>query len=525
MSRPKNCYFCPMFVRKKKNPSGVVSIQVIDKSSGKYHVVKTIGSSKDPGDVLALYREGRKWIATQTGVRDMFALHEQQREEKQVTDYLLNNIENILLNGPQLILNQVYRLVGFDTIGDDILKQLVIARLCQPLSKSGTVDYLKSHFDEDVELHKIYRYLDRLNNTLQEKIQKISVEHTRKILGGQIGLVFYDVTTLYFETDHSDDLRERGFYKDGKHAQPQVVLGLLVSKDGYPLSYSLFNGSQYEGRTMLPIVEDFVSRFNLSDFVVVADAGLMNKTNLSLLESAGYKYIIGARIKNESEEIKQWVLSLEKSDGCFYELGRLPKTRVIVGYSEKRAKKDSYNRKKGVTRLKKAYKSGTITKEHINKRGYNKFLEISDNVQVVINQEKINEDEKWDGLKGYLTNTNHPAKEVYEQYNGLWVVERAYRVTKGTIELRPMFHFTPKRIEAHVCICFVAYKVYKELERILKLSGITLSVDKVLSIAKTIATLKINLPTCNEKLSKTMLITANHQKIKMLFELNFWDNF
>ena len=143
MSRRKICYFCTMFVRKKKNPSGVVSIQVIDKSSGKYRVVKTIGSSKDAKEVSELYNEGRKWISTQTGVRDMFALQEQQREEKQVMEYLLNNVENILLNGPQLILNQVYRIVGFDAIGDDILKQLVTARLCQPSSKSGTVDYLK----------------------------------------------------------------------------------------------------------------------------------------------------------------------------------------------------------------------------------------------------------------------------------------------------------------------------------------------------------------------------------------------
>src|SRR5215469_2867313 len=206
-------------------------------------------------------------------MRDMFVLYEQQREEKQVIDYLLNNIENILLNGPQLILNQVYSLVGFDSVDDDILKHLVIARLCQPSSKAGTVDYLKSYFDEDVELHKIYRYLDRLHNTLQEKIQQISVEHTKKILGGTIGLVFYDVTTLYFETDYSDDLRTPGFSKDGKHSQPQVVLGLLVSKAGYPLSYSLFSGAQYEGRTMLPIVEDFVQRFHLDDFVIVADSG------------------------------------------------------------------------------------------------------------------------------------------------------------------------------------------------------------------------------------------------------------
>jgi transposase len=271
-----------------------------------------------------------------------------------------------------------------------------VARLCQPSSKAGTVEYLKSYFDEDVELHKIYRYLDRLYDTLQDRIQQISVEHTRKILGGHIGLVFYDVTTLYFESDYSDELRERGFSKDGKHAQPQVVLGLLVSRDGYPLSSSLFNGSQYEGRTMIPIVEDFVTRFNLEDFVVVADSGLMNKTNIALLEQGNYKYIIGARIKNETEEIKQWVLSLDKTEGEFYELGKLPKSRLIVSYSEKRAKKDRYNREKGVDRLKTAYKSGTITKENVNKRGYNKFLEISDNVKVTINQDKIREDEKWD---------------------------------------------------------------------------------------------------------------------------------
>ena len=222
-------------------------------------------------------------------------MYEQQREEQQVTAYLLNNIENILLNGTQSVLNQVFKLIGFDAISDDILRHLVIVRLCQPSSKAGTVDYLKSYFDEDVELHHIYRYLDRLHNTLQESIQQISVVHTRKISGGKIGLVFYDVTTLYFETDYSDEFRVTGFPKDGKHSQPQVVLGLLVSKDGYPLSYSLFPGSQYEGRTMLPIV--FICRFSLSDFVIVVDSGLMNKSNIMLLESTGYKYIIGARIK------------------------------------------------------------------------------------------------------------------------------------------------------------------------------------------------------------------------------------
>lgn len=457
-----------MFIRKKKNRSGTTSVVVVDKSRGRYQEIKTIGTSSDSSQIDLFYRQGKQWIADHLGEQDLFLNQAKEFEERQVVEYLLDNIEHILLNGTQLILNQVFHLVGFDRIEDDIFKHLVTARLSQPMSKSATVDYLKSHFDEDVHLHTIYRYLDKLHHTQQERIQQISVEHTRKILGGRIGLVFYDVTTLYFETDNSDELRETGFSKDGKHHLPQVVLGLLVSRGGYPLSYSLFNGSQYEARTMIPVVEDFVERFNLGDFVIVADSGLMNKTNLTLLEQGGYKYIIGARIKNETKKIKELILSTKRQENLFNEIDK-DGTRLIVGYSESRAKKDRYNRDKGVRRLKKAYKSGNITKENINKRGYNKFLEIDSNIKVTINLDKIAEDQQWDGLKGYLTNTDLSAEDVCQQYNELWIIERAYRITKGTIEMRPIFHFTPKRIEAHVCICFAAYKVYKELERILKL--------------------------------------------------------
>jgi len=258
--------------------------------------------------------------------------------------------------------------------------------------------------------------------------------------------------------------------------------------------------------------------------VIVADSGLMNKQNVALLESGGYKYIIGARIKNETEAIKRWILSLEKHDGKFNEC-RKENVRLIVGYSAKRAKKDKYNRDKGVKRLEKAYKSGKITKENINRRGYNKFLEISDNVTVTINRQSIEDDEKWDGWKGYITNTPLCCEEVYEQYNGLWVVENAFRVTKGALQIRPVFHFTARRIEAHVCICFVAYKVYKELERRLRINGINLSVDKVLNIAKTITTLKIKLPKSGETMTKTMLITKKHKLIAPLFDEKFWKNF
>jgi transposase len=353
-------------------------------------------------------------------------------------------------------------------------------------------------------------------------VQHLSVEHTRKILGGKIGLAFYDVTTLYFETDSTDELRKTGFSKDGKHSHPQIVLGLLVSDGGYPLAYSIHRGDKYEGHTMSPIVEDFVKTFDLTDFVVVADSGLMNKENIAFLEEKSYKYILGAKIKNENKSIVNQILSQNKVDGKFYEYQKAENYRLIVGYSEKRAAKDAYNREKGIRRIEKDYKNGCITKSKINKRGYNKFLEIDNDVKVKINYEKIEEDKHWDGLKGYITNTDLSASAVYEQYSGLWQVERAFRVTKGTLELRPMFHFTQKRIEAHVCICFVAYKIYKELERILKTSNIKLTVDKVLNIAKTITTLKIKLPISGKYINKTMIVTDKHRKIKSLFDDNFW---
>ena len=385
-------------------------------------------------------------------------------------------------------------------------------------SKLATVEYLKSYYDEDVDLNHIYRYMDKLYNTQMELAQQISVEHTRKIFGGKIGLMFYDVTTLYFETSQTDVLREPGFSKDGKTAESQVVLGLLVSEGGYPLSYSLFNGSQYEGFTMIPMIDDFKQRFTLGDdFVVVADSGLMNKNNVRLLQQVGYKYILGARIKNENSTVKQWILSLDKEDNVCNELKRPNGERLIVCYSDKRAKKDAYNRTRGIARLRKAYKNGHITKQQVNRRGYNKFLEISKDIDVSISEEKIAEDCKWDGLKGYITNTDINAECVIDQYHGLWVVERAFRISKGTLEMRPMFHFTERRIEAHICICFIAYKVYKELERLISINKIDMSVDQVLDIAKTITTIKIKLPKNGTFFTKTLFLTEKHLAIKPLF--------
>lgn len=507
-----------MFVRKKKNRSGSVSIAVVDKCRGHFREIRQFGVAHTEAELHALVLQAKEWIQRYAG-QSQIDFDGESVGLKSEIDQFVARIDGASINGTYILLSQVYDLVGFNKIKDEILRYLVISRICQPASKLATTAYLRSYYKEDVHLSRIYRYMDKLYNRQMERVQEISIAHTRQILGGSIGLLFYDVTTLYFETAPKEDIRQTGFSKDGKTSEAQVVLGLLVSQDGYPLSYSIFNGSQYEGYTMIPVIDDFVHRFSLKDFVVVADSGLMSEKNMKLLRSAGYKYIVGARIKSEPQATKGWILSLERKDGVKYECLRSNGDRLIVSYSSSRAANDARNRDKGVARLKKSYKSGVLTKANVNKRGYNKFLEISKDVQVHINPDKIIEDERWDGLKGYVTNTNLSADEVITQYHGLWVVERAFRISKGNLEMRPMFHFTERRIEAHVCICFVAYKVYKELERIIKLCRIGLSVDKVIDIAKTIISIDIRTDGVNRTDRRTLFLTEEQKMIQPLFEL------
>ena len=511
-----------MFTRRKHNRSGTISVVVVDKSGGRFTEIHRVGVARSEEEAAALEAEGRHWIDTYGG-QQMIDFESKAETELRTAEDVLSGIRSARLTAVQTIINKVYDSIGFNEIKDEELRHLVIGRICQPMSKKATVDYLRRHFKDDVSLQKIYRYMDKLYNTQRERVQEISVRHTRQLFGGNIGILFYDVTTLYFETTDKDDLRNNGFSKDGKNANPQVVLGLLVSRGGYPLSYALFNGAQFEGYTMIPIVDDFIQRYNLgSDFIVIADAGLMSDKNVKLLRSAGYKYIIGARIKKESGTMKDRILSTPHEMGVFNDIVYKDGDRLIVGYSEERARKNQHDRDEGIERLRKRYAKGTLTKADINRRGYNKFLSISSGVTVRIDESKIEEDKVWDGLKGYRTNTDLPADMVYENYQQLWNVERAFRITKGTLEVRPMFHFTERRIEAHVCICFVALKVYKELERLLKASGCPYSVDNVLRIAEVIVTLEINLPESRQTVTRTLYTSKEERDIAYLIETDDW---
>ncbi|KKQ13723.1 MAG: Transposase IS4 family protein, partial [Candidatus Moranbacteria bacterium GW2011_GWE1_36_7] len=192
---------------------------------------------------------------------------------------------------------------------------MVIARLAFPLSKLKTIDYLYRYQGKTLDIDAIYRFLDKLNDKLKPLVEQIAFAHTLKVLQNNISVVFYDMTTLYFEASDEDDLRKTGFSKDGKHQCPQIYIGLLVGLGGYAIGYDIYEGDIYEGHTLIPFLEKISHKFGLNKPVVVADAGLLSNDNIKSLGTNNYKYILGARIKNESEPIKSKILKTPFSDG------------------------------------------------------------------------------------------------------------------------------------------------------------------------------------------------------------------
>lgn len=191
---------------------------------------------------------------------------------------------------------------------------------------------------------------------------------------------------------------------------------------------------------------------------------MLSADNIELLKASGYEYIIGTRIKNESAKIKQRILSESWASSHVINIDKNESDRIIVSFSANRAKKDACNRRRGLSRLEKNVKSGNLTKSNINNRGYNKYLKMVGDVKVEIDYGKYNNDSAWDGLKGYLTNTNLSESDVIENYNNLWYIERAFRISKTDLQIKQIFHRLKYRIENHICISFTAYCIYKELE-------------------------------------------------------------
>lgn len=394
-----------------------------------------------------------------------------------ITDFLARTDNSqVKTVGPELVFGSLFDEIGFNAIPQKLFRHLVVARLAYPTSKLKTVDYLYRAQGVETNEDAIYRFLDTLNAKHKTIAESIAFQHTKKTLG-MLSVVFYDMTTLYFESEDEDDLRKIGYSKDGKFQCPQIMIGLLVGEGGLPIGYDVFEGNTFEGHTLVKTLNKIGEKYGLGKPVVVADAAMLSKKNVEELNAHEYTFIVGGRIKNESEKTKAEILKKSRgmADGSSFEVGREDGTRLVVSFSEKRKKKDAHNREKGVKKLRAKVSRGVLAKAHIGNRGYNKFLSLSGDVSVSIDETKIIHDARWDGLKGYVTNTMIEREKVIEHYGHLWQIEKAFRISKTDLRVRPIFHHKRRRIEAHLTIAFVAYCIWKELELRLSRAGFAMS--------------------------------------------------
>src|SRR4030042_5535527 len=503
-------YFWVMFIRKNKNRSGTISIQIVQKINRTNKIIKTIGVAKTKREEQLLLLLARTELERIQGQQSLFVEHDDL-----VVDNFVNSIANdhLQIIGSELILGKIYDKIGFPADGScNYFRNLVLCRLVYPGSKLKNVYYFRQHLNTDISVYTIYRFLDELNSKLKSDIEQISFEYTKILLKGKVGVVFYDMTTLYFEASEEDDYRIPGFNKDGKHQQPQIMIGLLVSSHGYPIGYQIFEGNTSETKTLIPVLEAFQKKFNIDKPIIIADAALLSEKNIEVLRNDNYKYILGARLKNETEEVKGKVLLLDVEEDKPKELTS-KNGRLIVSFSSKRAHNDKKNREKGLRRLEKKVKSGKLTKEHLNNRGYNKYLKIAGEVEITIDYEKYEADSIWDGLKGYVTNTHLSRKKVIDNYSQLWQVEKAFRISKTDLRIRPIYHRLKDRIEAHICICFTAYAIYKELERLLMMNKIQLSTEKAIGQIKEIRQLRYVLPKSGQVKNKILQPTEIQNRL------------
>ncbi|HVX48502.1 MAG TPA: IS1634 family transposase [Chitinophagaceae bacterium] len=463
----------------------------------------------------------------QTALENLSALQGQGRldynyaEDEVFIENLISSIEHIEVSGVELILGKLFDEIGFNEVKETLFRHLVLSRICYPGSKLKTVEYLLRHHQVFYEIDAVYRYLDKVTGKYQELLQDISYRHTLQLFNGGLSVVFYDVTTLYFEAGDEDDLRKTGFSKDGKHQQPQIVLGLLVSQQGYPLAFEMFEGNKFEGHTMLPVVEKFKAKYDLKQIIIVADAGLLSQENIEALQERHYKFILGARIKNEPRLLQERILAMPWANGQSHSINKANGLKLIVSYSEGRAYNDAKNRERGLARLEKAIQKGKLTKGHINKRGYNKYLKLNGEVRISIDPDKIKQDTRWDGLKGYITNTTMDADNVIDNYKQLWHIEKAFRMSKTDLQVRPIYHRLQHRIQAHLIIAFCSYKLYKELERQLKEKKINISPEKAVEIMQSIFTVTTKLPVSRKTTKIILAKTFEQQQLLSAFDIKF----
>ena len=353
---------------------------------------------------------------------------------------------------------------------------MLLDRLLEPKSKLKSYqEQSRYHSIADNPLHHLYRALDLLYES-KEKIEEYLFEINRSLWNMKVDLVLYDVTSLYFESVAGDGFREFGYGKDGNVNEIQILLGLLLDTEGRPIGFDLFPGNTCEGKTIETALKKLSSRFKLSRLILIADQAMLFQKNLELIKEAGYEYIVGGKIRNRSNKIKAQILNPDGYQELSSKEGdtvlkvktiKLDGADLISSWSAKRAQKDKRDRERKIEKAKKLIehkKASTIAK-----RGALKYIALEGNLSGHLDEQKIEQDQRWDGYYGIETNCKDlSAQTLLGYYHDLWRIEESFRIFKSHLETRPVFHWTEKRIRGHLVLCFIAFLLERTLELELK---------------------------------------------------------
>ena len=394
--------------------------------------------------------------------------------------------------------------LGFSLVESVTL--LICERLHDPVSKLSNFINQTDYFGiEHIGLHQIYRTLDHLHDS-EENIKQLIYHKGRNLFNQQLDLVFYDVTTFYFDSDKEDGFREKGFGKDGKIGNTIVTFGLLIDQNKQPVGYEVYHGKQYEGHTFTDALDRLKQKYQLGKIICVADTGMMNADNLLEVQDADYEYIFGERLKNLSHKIQDKILDISNYQALKvaditsneeitikYYVSTYKEKKLISTYSAKRAAKDKAEREEKIRKA----EVFLANPQSLGKKAKTYYLKKESKDNYSLDLKKIKRSERFDGFSTIATNNQElSVEQILEAYKQLYKIEQSFRSFKTFLETRPMFHWTKNRILGHLALCYISFTVLNYLQLQLKKQNTPQSEN---AIRKNLTKMQMSLISQNEQ--------------------------
>lgn len=507
-----------MYIRVKKNPSGTSTILLLksERKAGKKNahsiILKNFGTSNDQQVLRRLKNEAESYkqqllkqnpkvnILRISSSKDIDSCAVVHRGFHDIYGSIFDKLaKNFVLKG---------------TTNIELLRDLSILRLANPASKHKTAK-LAQNYGCNFTVDRIYKLMDKMNDEFIVSAKHSIKANSISLLKANreaLDIVFYDLTTIYFETNTKDDLRQFGFSKDGKSQHVQITLALIVTKHGLPIGYELFPGNMYEGHTLELIINKLKDLYNINKIVVVADSGLLNKGNIEILNRFGYEYIIAARIKNMNTKLIAQITSKDdyidiNEDMSAKTINYLDNQTIIACYSKIKARKDEYELDDKLAKL--ILKHGKSSKQLLASKFKQSYIKLDKQTKIIIDEEEIEKVKQFHGLFALITNKKNPdATEIILQYKGLWQIEQSFRIIKSDISIRPIFHWSIARMKAHFCLCYIAFAMCRFLQYKLQKYSICYSPENIAEALHSLKTMRIN--------SKGLIFNINQNTDKRL---------